>query len=146
MFKRGKNCSIFLKIGIFIAIFAIATIIAGCASSSARSESARPEEQTTPDSIPDDGLVQSNTGGAVTIEVKWLAEKAESLVGAKAEVISRLGLADHAQYLVRSHGELWSANCPEVLQPGETVNVASVDGIKLLVTRTGVKSNERHCH
>lgn len=71
---------------------------------------------------------------------------AESLVGAKAEVVSILRPVDHAQYLVRLYGELWSASCSEILKPGETVNVASVEGIKLLVTRTGVKSNERHCH
>lgn len=75
MFKRGKNRFIFLKLGIVIAIFALAAIIAGCASSPAR-----PEEQTAPNNIPGGGLAQSNTGGAVTIEVKWLPERNDSLV------------------------------------------------------------------
>lgn len=60
---------------------------------------------------------------------------AESLIGAEAEVISRLKPGDHAQYLVRSQGELWSARSPNVLHPGETVNIGAVDGITLIVKR-----------
>lgn len=59
----------------------------------------------------------------------------ESLIGAEAEVISRLKPGDHAQYLVRSQGELWSARSPNVLHPGETVNIEAVDGITLMVKR-----------
>lgn len=60
---------------------------------------------------------------------------AESLVGVEAEVVSRLRPVDHAQYLVRSCGELWSADSAEALQPGEVVKVAALDGIKLVVRR-----------
>ena len=60
---------------------------------------------------------------------------AESLIGAEAKVVSRLKPRDHAQYLVRSQGELWSAKSPNVLHPGETVNIGAIDGITLTVKR-----------
>lgn len=60
---------------------------------------------------------------------------AESLIGAEAEVVSRLKPGDHAQYLVRSQGELWSAKSPNVLHPGETVSIGAIDGITLIVKR-----------
>lgn len=61
----------------------------------------------------------------------------ESLIGTEAEVVSKLSLGDHAQYLVRSQSELWSANSPDLLQAGETVSIAAVDGIRLIVRRNG---------
>ncbi len=61
---------------------------------------------------------------------------AESLPGTEAEVVAKVGPGHLAQYLVRSQGELWSARCPQVLHPGETVRVAAVDGISLLVEHT----------
>lgn len=80
----------------------------------------------------------------------------EGLIGVVGEVVSRLGSATHAQYLVRSQGELWSASSPDVLQTGEMVSIAAVDGIRLVVRRNGShfitkekavrKPNERHCH
>ena len=63
------------------------------------------------------------------------APKKESLIGAEAKVVSRLKPGDHAQYLVRSQGELWSAKSPNVLHPGETVNIGAIDGITLIVKR-----------
>ena len=66
---------------------------------------------------------------------------AESLVGSEAEVVSKLSVGDHAQYMVRCQGELWGARCPDVVQPGETVNIAAVDGIRLVVER---RSNDSH--
>jgi membrane protein implicated in regulation of membrane protease activity len=60
----------------------------------------------------------------------------ESLIGAAAEVITRLGPGDHAQYLVRSQGELWSADSPDALRAGETVNISAVEGIRLVVRRS----------
>ncbi len=60
---------------------------------------------------------------------------AESLIGTKAEVVSRLGSVDHAQYLVRSRGELWSASSPDTLHPGETVSIAAMEGITLIIKR-----------
>lgn len=61
----------------------------------------------------------------------------ESLIGAVAEVVAKLGPGDHAQYLVRSQGELWSADSPDALKAGETVNISAVDGIRLVVCRNG---------
>ena len=79
-----------------------------------------------------------------------------SLIGTEVEVVSKLSAGNHAKYLVRSQGELWSANSPDVLQTGETVSVEAVDGIRLVVRRNGNpvalareavgKANERHCH
>jgi len=80
----------------------------------------------------------------------------EGLIGAAGEVISKLDSGNHAQYMIRSQGELWSASSPDFLQTGETVSVAAVDGIKLVVRRNsnqatltkgiGRKADERHCH
>ncbi|MHC4665139.1 MAG: NfeD family protein [Planctomycetota bacterium] len=79
----------------------------------------------------------------------------ESLIGATAEVVSQFGPANHSHYLVRSHGELWTASSPDAIVAGETVNIAAIDGIRLVVQRTRNtdastkeirKSNERHCH
>ncbi len=80
----------------------------------------------------------------------------ESLIGATAEVISQFGPAGHAQYLVRSQGELWTASSPDAITAGETVSIEAVDGIRLVVRRNDSqststadavrKSNERHCH
>lgn len=87
----------------------------------------------------------------------------ESLIGTEAEVVSRLNPGGHAKYLVRARGELWSARGSDVLQPGDTVNIAALDGIRLVVERRndeshhhqlvtievkqiGVRANERHCH
>jgi len=61
----------------------------------------------------------------------------ESLIGEEAKVVSTLSPGDHAQYLVRAQGELWSADSPDVLKIGELVNVTAVDGIRLLVRRNG---------
>lgn len=80
----------------------------------------------------------------------------ESLIGTLAEVVSQFGPANHAQYLVRSHGELWTAVSPDAITAGETVNVTAVNGIRLVVRRSDRqsipttnavrKSSERHCH
>ena len=103
--------------------------------------------------------------GLTTALLYWLIAKAmgrqpetgsESLIGVMAEVVSQFGPAGHAQYLVRSHGELWTASSPDAITTGETVSIAAVDGIRLVVRRNGNQStstsdavrklNERHCH
>lgn len=105
------------------------------------------------------------TIGLITGFLYWLIAESigkqpetgsESLIGAAGEVVSKLGPGDHAKYLVRSQGELWSANSTDLLQTGETVIIANVDGIRLVVRRNGNpfastkdtvrKANERHCH
>ncbi len=102
---------------------------------------------------------------SLTALLYWLIAKAmgrqpetgsESLIGTTAEVVSQFGPAGHAQYLVRSHGELWTANSPDAITTGETVSVTAVNGIRLVVRRNGSQStstadavrklNERHCH
>jgi membrane protein implicated in regulation of membrane protease activity len=80
----------------------------------------------------------------------------ESLIGTAGEVVSKLDQGDHAKYLVRSQGELWSADSPDVIQAGEIVSIAAVDGIRLVVRRNSNpvvstkeavgKANEWHCH
>jgi membrane protein implicated in regulation of membrane protease activity len=62
---------------------------------------------------------------------------AGGLVGTRARVVSELDPSDEAQYLVEADGELWSANSPDVLKPGETVRITGVEGIKLLVSHFG---------
>ena len=86
--------------------------------------------------------------------MKPLSTGAESLIGINAEVVSRLG--PNNKYLVQSGGELWTAHSANSLQPGERVNIAAVDGIRLVVVTGNIgvtkikgsagKSNERHCH
>lgn len=83
---------------------------------------------------------------------------AESLIGAKAEVVSRLRPGDHAQYLVRSQGELWSGYSTDTLDIGEWVNIVALKGIGVVVERVengpshvetklvGAQDNRRHCH
>ena len=73
-----------------------------------------------------------------------------------AEVVSRLGLGNHAQYLVQSQGELWSATSADALETGEMVHIMAVDGIRLVVRRNGnpvastkeavKRADERDCH
>lgn len=60
---------------------------------------------------------------------------AESLIGVKAEVVSKLGPVEQAQYLVCSQGKLWSARSHDSLAPGDKVSVRALDGIMLIVER-----------
>jgi membrane protein implicated in regulation of membrane protease activity len=103
--------------------------------------------------------------GMLTGFLYWLIAKSmrkqpetgsENLIGAAGEVVSKLNPGDHADYLVRSQGELWSANSSDALRTGEMISVAAVDGIRLIVRRNGNpmastegsvrKANERHYH
>jgi membrane-bound serine protease (ClpP class) len=54
---------------------------------------------------------------------------AEGLVGERAEVIAPC--APHG--LVRLRGEIWNASCDASAEVGEAVQVASVDGLRLVV-------------
>ncbi len=56
-----------------------------------------------------------------------------SLIGSRAEVVSRLGSSQAAQYLVRARGELWSAYSADSLQLGEQVNIMATKGIGVIV-------------
>ena len=65
---------------------------------------------------------------------------ASGLVGAKARVVSKLGPSEEAQYLVEADGELWSANLPDMLGPGDIVIITDVKGIRLTVKRIDSQS------
>jgi membrane protein implicated in regulation of membrane protease activity len=65
---------------------------------------------------------------------------ASGLVGAKARVVSKLGPSEEAQYLVEADGELWSANSPDMLGPGDIVIITDVEGIRLTVKRIDSQS------
>ena len=86
-----------------------------------------------------------------------------SLIGSEAEVVSKMSPGHSAQYVVRSGGELWTARCADVLQPRETVSIAAIRGIGLVVERGNngshpeqlsdvgtnlarAKADERYCH
>jgi len=94
---------------------------------------------------------------------KPLQDGFQSLIGTKAEVVSRLAPDQSAKYLVRSHGELWSAYSTDILEIGEQVNIVAIKGIGVVVkpaepgSRPGEignakiklvrgKSDKRHCH
>ncbi len=66
-----------------------------------------------------------------------IATGAESIIGTSAEVISASNLQGYSKYLVRAGGEIWTASSTDSLQPGETVNIAAVDGIKLVIEPAG---------
>ena len=59
----------------------------------------------------------------------------EGLIGASGRVVSRVKPGGNAQYLVRTQGELWGADSPDALEPGELITVTGIDGLKLRVQR-----------
>ncbi|MBI4267881.1 MAG: NfeD family protein [Chloroflexi bacterium] len=63
----------------------------------------------------------------------------QSLIGTEAEVVSRLAITGSRRFLVRSQGELWSAYCPDNLQPGEMAKIVAVRGIGMVIERTKSK-------
>ena len=78
--------------------------------------------------------------------VYWLITRAmrnpvatgtESIIGTSAEVISASNLPGSSKYLVQAGGEIWTASSADNLRPGETVNIAAVDGIKLVIELDG---------
>ena len=64
----------------------------------------------------------------------------EGFVGGEARVVSKLGLLNDAQYLVKVRGELWSANSIDDLKTGDKVKILSANGLILVVGKTGVES------
>lgn len=82
-----------------------------------------------------------------------VATGTESLLGTRAEVVSKSGLQAYPKYLVRAGGELWSASGTAGLLPGQIVKVVAVEGVKLVIgpagsepEETGRSMNERHHH
>ncbi len=55
----------------------------------------------------------------------------ETLIGARAKVVSPCDPAGQ----VRVQGELWQARCEEGAEVGETVRVARLEGLTLVVAR-----------
>ena len=74
----------------------------------------------------------------------WLITKAmrrplqddfQSLIGTKAEVVSKTAPEHSARYLIRSKGELWSAYSTDALNVGELATIVSIKGIGVVVKR-----------
>ena len=82
MGRRRKYLGILSKIALPLIIMVILVLVAGCSTS----QESRPSASNAPpvagnDSVPtSNGLTQTNAGGAVEIQVKWLADKKDSLV------------------------------------------------------------------
>lgn len=57
----------------------------------------------------------------------------EGLAGSQAIVVSKLGLDERAQYMVKVRGELWSANSSDELKADEIVKILAVKGLILQV-------------
>lgn len=74
---------------------------------------------------------------------KPTADGFRSLVGSRAEVVSRSDTVRSAKYLVRAQGqgELWSAYSTDALDIGEWVNIVAVKGIGVVVER---ENNDSH--
>jgi membrane-bound serine protease (ClpP class) len=68
-------------------------------------------------------------GKGLQAQRRRVAAGGEALIGARAEVDSTLAPRGR----VRVHGELWSAWCETVVEPGEAVEVVAVDGLTLKV-------------
>jgi len=76
------------------------------------------------------------------VEITWglrLARKwrprtgAEAMIGQEAEVV----VACHPAGKVRVQGELWDARCDEGANVGESVRIESLEGLTLVVSRSG---------
>ncbi|OGO40546.1 MAG: hypothetical protein A2147_02640 [Chloroflexi bacterium RBG_16_57_8] len=63
-----------------------------------------------------------------------------SLVGSEAEVLKELPRDHAARYLVRTHGELWSAYARDAFQRGDRVKITGVRGIGVVVERAAGRS------
>ena len=65
------------------------------------------------------------------------ADGFRSLVGTRAEIVSKSGTGRSARYLVRAQGEgeLWSASSTDTMKIGEQVNIVAVKGIGLVLAR-----------
>lgn len=61
------------------------------------------------------------------------------LIGEEARVVSKMEPQDEAQYMVKVHGELWSAKSLDDLKPGEKVKILSVNRLTLVVGKTDVE-------
>ena len=72
----------------------------------------------------------------------WLSKRRrptvglETLVGESATVVTPCRPSGQ----VRIQGELWQARCDEGADPGEEVRVDAVDGLALLVSRSGSRA------
>lgn len=65
---------------IFIPILLVIVLVASCSSGTASGDSESLSAGETPLGRPSNRLIQTNAGGAVTIEVKWLVDRSEALV------------------------------------------------------------------
>jgi membrane protein implicated in regulation of membrane protease activity len=81
------------------------------------------------------GLAAVGIGALVEIveagALIWYSKRRRSSVGVATLVGERAVVVDHAY--VRVSGELWRADGLEGTEPGETVTVVAVDGLRLTV-------------
>ena len=59
----------------------------------------------------------------------------ETMIGAQAKVISVTGSEPHSRYIVRTHGELWTARSQSNLVAGENVTITALNGMTLDIKR-----------
>ena len=64
---------------------------------------------------------------------------AEGFIGEEARVVSKLGLFNDAQYMVKVRGELWSANSIDDLKPGDKVKILSTNRLILMVEKASIE-------
>ena len=64
---------------------------------------------------------------------------ADGFIGEEARVVSKLGLFNDAQYMVKVHGELWSANSFDELKPGDKVKILSTNRLILMVRKASTE-------
>ena len=82
MGRRRKYLGILSKIALPLIIMVILVLVVGCSTA----QESRPPASNVPSAAGKDsvvtlnGLTQTNAGGAVEIQVKWLADKKDSLV------------------------------------------------------------------
>ncbi len=79
---------------------------------------------------------------AIIRAIRKIPRRSPSFVGDKARVVSRLGSKDEAQYMVEVHGELWSANSPDILNVGDIVTIKNVKGLTLWVQRDHIPESQ----
>ncbi len=83
MSKRKEHSRIFRKLVVVIPFLVVVALIAGCSTgfvSEGKDEVSIASSPVTSSQGPTNGLVQSSTGGSVTIDVEWMGEENGSLV------------------------------------------------------------------
>lgn len=86
------------------------------------------------------GTCSSKAISAIVVAMKKNHEYGvEGFIGEEARVVSKLGLLNNAQYMVKVRGELWSANSIDDLKPGDKVEILSATRLTLVVKKASVE-------